>query len=246
MDCKQRLIDVAKPDPELCKHVEDGLLIPTRAAHLEDQRIVPEAAKEVEEIPAVSLVILARPGKLQKERPEAFRLRQGRDAFFELQLIIRTRVTLMREPAKKLCGEPEAGIPGDPARPILRNPRLGSTVERRVDLDRVEMLSQERGLVEALRPRHRINHAFPIPVRPPGRPDADHNRTPPPSTIRLGRQEYGRAHQAKGGPTEKARRYNEAESEEERHANIHCSSQMDSARPTKPQSEPVPTGCHEK
>ena len=56
---KQRLIGVAKPDPHLSDHVEDGLLVPACMAHLQDQGKVTEVAKQVKEIRAVAFIVPA-------------------------------------------------------------------------------------------------------------------------------------------------------------------------------------------
>jgi hypothetical protein len=56
---KQRLIDVAKPDPQLSEHVENGLLVPACMPHLQDQGKSRKRRKQVKEIRAVAFIVPA-------------------------------------------------------------------------------------------------------------------------------------------------------------------------------------------
>src|SRR5207302_2387549 len=79
---------------------------------------------------------------------------------------------LMREAAVDLRGELEVAVRGHAARPALRVTRRRDPVERRVDLDRIEVLREVREGVEA-RSVLRIDDPFPVFVAPTGGTDTN-------------------------------------------------------------------------
>src|SRR5690606_29387182 len=80
---------------------------------------------------------------------------------------------LVREPAPELGRVAEVVQVAHARGPLLRDLTPRRPVERRVDLDQVQVAGKVADRVEVARPRLRVDHTLPVGVVPAGDADAD-------------------------------------------------------------------------
>jgi hypothetical protein len=104
---EDRLVDIAEADSEGCEGVQDLIGHPTRMANLDYQRIVLKPRLQLPKVFPILRLVLEGPRKLNQYRPESVCLRNAVNACFEIALLLRRRLPLMRKRVEKLGREAE-------------------------------------------------------------------------------------------------------------------------------------------
>ena len=168
-----RLVNVAEPDVQLTQHFQDFRLVPGTVAYFEHQRVFHELHEQSAQVVAIFRRILKGPGKLQQQRPEAVHLHQRIQALFEQLFVTVGGVTTVGETLPKLGRELEVLVMLDAPHPGLCHFGAKGTVERRIDLERVEECGQVLRLTEASRLWSGVDDSVPVGVGPTRRTDSN-------------------------------------------------------------------------
>src|SRR5690606_28449093 len=172
---EQRLVDVDEADAPFGQPRVELRLVPALVPHLDDERVLAERLHQVREPLAARVVVLERPGELDQHGAELARLVQRVEAIAHAaDLAERPRLlALVREAAPQLGGVVEVVQVAHPRGPLLCDLAPRGPVERRVDLDQVDVAGEVTDRVEAARLRLRVDDAVPVGVVPAGDAHAD-------------------------------------------------------------------------
>ena len=107
------VVDIAEANPESRKGVQDLVRDPTRMADFHYQRILLESRLQLPKVFPVLRFVLEGPRKLDQDRPQSICFRNGINAGFEIALVLRRRLPLMRERVEELGRKAKASIVTD-------------------------------------------------------------------------------------------------------------------------------------